>query len=229
MVDRSENKKTVRSSFIFISWKVARQPPWAWHTPGSTTQSLRESKLWCAEVYIHYEYEPECSFWTTRTYTWPWTLPCAKLGLMRVQESYIDTFTSQVAAPGLFEGFSFHSLKKLKVGGVDSWSTPQPRGKNTVKRNSKRESSRKSSKNRRLFPGANLFLRLASTKTQLTEKLSETSSVRWNLQVRICVQVIGDTSISEISESESGKRPALSRKRSVVLNIWQECQNLGHK
>jgi len=40
---------------------------------------------------------------------------------MRVQESYIDTFTSQVAAPGLFEGFSFHSLKKLKVGGVDLW------------------------------------------------------------------------------------------------------------
>jgi len=42
---------------------------------------------------------------------------CAKLGLMRVQESYIDTFTDEVAAPGLFGGFSFHSLKKLKVGG----------------------------------------------------------------------------------------------------------------
>ena len=41
---------------------------------------------------------------------------CAKLGLMRVQESYIDTFTAQVAAPGLFGGFSFHGLKKLKVG-----------------------------------------------------------------------------------------------------------------
>jgi len=35
---------------------------------------------------------------------------------MRVQESYIDTFTAQVAAPGLFGGFSFHGLKKLKVG-----------------------------------------------------------------------------------------------------------------
>jgi len=35
---------------------------------------------------------------------------------MRVQESYIDTFTAQLAAPGLFRGFSFHSLKKLKVG-----------------------------------------------------------------------------------------------------------------
>jgi len=54
---------------------------------------------------------------------------------MRVQESYIDTFTAQVAAPGLFGGFSFHALKKLKVG--DSESTPQPRVKNTVKRNSK--------------------------------------------------------------------------------------------
>jgi len=47
------------------------------------------------------------------------TTHCAKLGLMRVQESYIDTFTAQVAAPGLFGGFSFHGLKKLKVG--DSW------------------------------------------------------------------------------------------------------------
>jgi len=35
---------------------------------------------------------------------------------MRAQESYIDTFTAQVAAPGLFGGFSFHGLKKLKVG-----------------------------------------------------------------------------------------------------------------
>jgi len=32
-----------------------------------------------------------------------------------VQESYIDTFTAQVAAPGLFGGFSFYGLKKLKV------------------------------------------------------------------------------------------------------------------
>jgi len=39
-----------------------------------------------------------------------------KLGLMRAQESYIDTFTAQVAAPDLFGGFSFHGLKKLKVG-----------------------------------------------------------------------------------------------------------------
>jgi len=35
---------------------------------------------------------------------------------MRVKESYIDTFTTQVAATGLFGGFSFHGLKKLKVG-----------------------------------------------------------------------------------------------------------------
>ena len=44
------------------------------------------------------------------------TTRCAKLGLMRVQESYIDTFTDQVAAPGLFGGFSLHGLTKLKVG-----------------------------------------------------------------------------------------------------------------
>jgi len=36
-----------------------------------------------------------------------------------VQESYIDTFTAQVAAPDLFGGFSFHGFKKLKEG--DSW------------------------------------------------------------------------------------------------------------
>jgi len=32
---------------------------------------------------------------------------------------------------------------------------------------------------------------------QLTEKLFETSSVRWNLQVRIFVQILRDTSMSE--------------------------------
>jgi len=36
---------------------------------------------------------------------------------MRVQESYLDIFFAQVAAPGLFGGFSFHDLKKMKVGG----------------------------------------------------------------------------------------------------------------
>ena len=40
----------------------------------------------------------------------------ARLGLMRVKESYIDTFFAQVAAPGLFGGFSFHGLKKLNLG-----------------------------------------------------------------------------------------------------------------
>jgi len=47
------------------------------------------------------------------------TAHCAKLGLMRAQESYIDTSTAQVTAPGLFGGFSFRDLKKLKGG--DSW------------------------------------------------------------------------------------------------------------
>jgi len=32
-----------------------------------------------------------------------------------------------------------------------------------------------------------------------------------------------------ISESENGKRRAMSRKRSVILNIWQESQDLGRK
>ena len=45
------------------------------------------------------------------------TTHCAKLGFMRLHESYIDTFTAQVAAPGLWGGFSFRSFKKLKGGG----------------------------------------------------------------------------------------------------------------
>jgi len=32
-----------------------------------------------------------------------------------------------------------------------------------------------------------------------------------------------------ISESENGKRHALSRKRSVVLNMWQQSQVLGRR
>ena len=47
------------------------------------------------------------------------TTHCDKLGFMRLEESYIDSFTAQVAAPGLFGGFFFHCLQKLKGG--DSW------------------------------------------------------------------------------------------------------------
>ena len=50
---------------------------------------------------------------------------------MTVQESYIDTFTAQVAAPGLFGGFSFYGLKKLKVG--DSWIHSQGQSKDHSK------------------------------------------------------------------------------------------------
>jgi len=44
------------------------------------------------------------------------TTHCAKLEFMTAQRSYIDTFTAQVTAPGLFGGFSFRGLKKLKEG-----------------------------------------------------------------------------------------------------------------
>jgi len=44
------------------------------------------------------------------------TTHCAKLGLMMLQENYIDTSTAQVTAPGLFGGFSFRGLEKLKGG-----------------------------------------------------------------------------------------------------------------
>ena len=47
------------------------------------------------------------------------TVHCAKLGLVRMQNSYIDAASAQVFAPGLFGGFSFGGLKKLKGG--DSW------------------------------------------------------------------------------------------------------------
>ena len=82
---------------------------------------------------------------------------CAKLGLMRAQESYTDTSTAQVTATGLFGGFSFPGIKKLKAAIHES--TPQPRGKNTLKRNSDRLIPRKSSENQRLFTGVNLVLR----------------------------------------------------------------------
>jgi len=44
------------------------------------------------------------------------TANCAKLELMRAHKSYIDTSSAQVTAPGLFWGFSFRGLKKLKGG-----------------------------------------------------------------------------------------------------------------
>jgi len=53
------------------------------------------------------------------------TTYCAKLGLMRAHESYIDTSTAQVTAPGLFGGFSFRCLKKLRGGDSCIHSTAQ--------------------------------------------------------------------------------------------------------
>jgi len=46
----------------------------------------------------------------------PETTNCAKMGLMTAQRSYTNTCTAQVTTPGLFGGFSFRSLKKLKGG-----------------------------------------------------------------------------------------------------------------
>jgi len=56
------------------------------------------------------------------------TTHCANLGFMRLQKSYIDTFTAQVAAPGLFGGFSFRGLKKLQGGGfMNPLNSPEER------------------------------------------------------------------------------------------------------
>jgi len=75
---------------------------------------------------------------------------CAKLGLVRVQNSYIDAASAQVFAPGLFGGFSFRGLKKLK--GVQ----------NTVKRNLRSEDFARTLRSESFFTWANLVLRPAS-------------------------------------------------------------------
>jgi len=70
---------------------------------------------------------------------------------MRAQESYIDTSTAQVTAPGLFEGLSFRGLKELKGG--DSWihSTAQR------KEHSKTEFGKKNSETK--FGESEIFYR----------------------------------------------------------------------
>ena len=60
---------------------------------------------------------------------------------MEAQESYIDTSTAQVTAQGLFGGFSFRGLKKLKGGNPWIHSTAQR------KEHSKTEFEKKNPKN----------------------------------------------------------------------------------
>jgi len=45
------------------------------------------------------------------------TTHCAKLGLMRVQKSYIDASSAQVTAPGLFGGLLLSRSEKTEGGG----------------------------------------------------------------------------------------------------------------
>jgi len=52
---------------------------------------------------------------------------------MRAQESYIDTLTAQVTAPGLFGGFPFRGLKKLKGGDLWIHSTAQKKERSETK------------------------------------------------------------------------------------------------
>ena len=92
---------------------------------------------------------------------------CVKLGRMRAQESYIDTFTAQSTAPCLFGAFPFAVWKDWR--GEIHESTPQPRGKNTVKRNSKRRIPRMSSENRKLFYRSK-FSRATGVSRQRMEK-----------------------------------------------------------
>jgi len=69
------------------------------------------------------------------------TTRCGTLGLIKAQESYNDTSTTQSAAQGLFGGFSFRCLKKTQRG--ESWihSTAQ------TKEHSKTEFEKKNSAN----------------------------------------------------------------------------------
>ena len=83
----------------------------------------------------------------------------AKLGLMRTRKVTLILLQLKWLPQASLGAFSFTVWKNWGWGIHES--TPQPRGKNTVKRNSKRENSRKSSKNQRLFPGANLVVRPA--------------------------------------------------------------------
>ena len=53
------------------------------------------------------------------------TTHCVKFGFMTARRSYIDTSTAQVTAQGLFGGFSFRGLKKLKGGNPWIHSTAQ--------------------------------------------------------------------------------------------------------
>ena len=56
---------------------------------------------------------------------WNNTTHCAKLGLMKAQDSYIDTSSAESTTQGLFGGFSFRCLKKLKWGDSSIHSTAQ--------------------------------------------------------------------------------------------------------
>jgi hypothetical protein len=68
------------------------------------------------------------------------TTHCTKLGLMRAQKNDIDASSAQVTAPGLFGGFPFRGLKKLKWGDSGIHSTAQR------KEHSKTEFGKKNSK-----------------------------------------------------------------------------------
>jgi len=95
----------------------------------------------------------------------------AKLGLMKAQEGYIDTSTAQSSVPGLFGGFSFRCLKKLKGG--DSWihSTAQR------KEHSKTEFEKKNSENE--FGESETFYRSKFSNTGRTTKFAPGKSLRF--------------------------------------------------
>jgi len=81
---------------------------------------------------------------------------------MRAQESYVDTSTAQVTAPGLCGDFSFRDLKKLRSGDLWIHSTAQR------KEHSKTEFEKKNSEKK--FGESETFYR---------SKFSPAIGVRW--------------------------------------------------
>ena len=111
------------------------------------------------------------------------TTHCAKLGLMKAQESYIDTSTAQSTAPGLFGGFSFRCLKKLKGGGSWIHSTAQR------KEHSKTEFEKKNSENE-----------FGESETFYQSKFSRATGVKWTLSLWLLTRLFktraGEASVS---------------------------------
>ena len=81
---------------------------------------------------------------------------------MRAQKSYIDASSTQVTAPGIFWGFSFRDLEKLKGG--DSWIHSKEHSKTEFRKKKLEQKFWESE----TFYRSNLVLRPARQQQQIT-------------------------------------------------------------